>query len=96
MGKKEFAAAALESESETFVVYVAFLSSDVLPCFSLFELDVQPFRRPQVSNLIAKEAPMKVPAKYLDFADVFSSDLASKLPKYIGINNHAIELVDGC
>ena len=38
---------------------------------------------------------MKVPAKYLDFADVFSPDLASELPKQTGINDHAIELVEG-
>ena len=45
--------------------------------------------------MIAEEALTKVPAKYLNFADVFSPDLAFKLPKHIGINNHAIELVDG-
>ena len=38
---------------------------------------------------------MKIPTEYLDFADVFSLDLASELPKYTGINDHAIELVDG-
>ena len=37
---------------------------------------------------------MKVPAKYLDFADIFSADLASELPKHTGINDHAIKLVN--
>ena len=37
---------------------------------------------------------MKVP-KYLDFANIFSRDLASELPKHTGINDHAIKLVDG-
>ena len=45
--------------------------------------------------MIAEEAPTKVSAKYSDFADVFSLDLASKLPKHTRINNHAIELVNG-
>ena len=45
--------------------------------------------------MIAKEALTKVPAKYSDFADIFSPDLASKFPKHTGISNHAIELVDG-
>ena len=44
--------------------------------------------------MIDEEAPIKVLAEYSDFADVFSLDLASELPKYIEINNHAIELVD--
>ncbi len=35
-----------------------------------------------------------MPDKYTDFADVFSPKLATKLPEYTGINNHAIELVD--
>ena len=95
MGKKEFAAAALDSESETFVIHVALLSSDVLPSFSLLELNIHPFCKPQVSGLITEEAPTKIPAEYLDFADVFSLDLASELFKHTRINHHAIELVDG-
>ena len=43
--------------------------------------------------MIAEKAPIKVPAKYSDFTDVFSPDLTSKLPEHIEINNHAIELV---
>ena len=65
------------------------------PSFSPLELNVHPFRRPQVSNLIAKEALTKVSAKYLDFADIFFLDLASELLEHTGINNHAIELVNG-
>ena len=90
VGKKEFAAAALNPEYETYVVHVASLSSTPLASF-----DVHPSRRPQVSGLIAKEAPTKVPAKYSDFADVFYPDLASELSEHTGINDHAIELVDG-
>ena len=95
MGKKEFAAAAVDPESETFVVHIASLSSDTLPSSSPLKLDVHPSRRPQVSGLIAEEAPTKVLAKYSDFADVFFPDLVFELPKHTGINDHAIELVDG-
>ena len=84
MEKKEFAAAALDPEHETFVVYIASLSSTLL--------DV----RPQISSLIAKEAPSKVLAEYADFADVFFPDLVSEVLKHTRINDHAIELVDGC
>ena len=44
--------------------------------------------------MIAEEVSTKVPAKYSDFADVFSLDLASELLEYSGINDHAIELVE--
>ena len=90
MGKKEFAATALNPEYETYVVHVASLSSTPLA-----SLDIHSFRRPQVSGLIAKEAPINVLTEYSDFADVFSLDLTSKLPEHTGINNHAIKLVDG-
>ena len=88
VGKKEFAAAALDPEHETYVVHVASLSST--PSF-----DVHPSRKAQISGLIAEEAPTKVPVEYSDFADVFSLDLASKLSEHIRINHHAIELLDG-
>ena len=42
--------------------------------------------------MIIEEAPTKVPAKYSDFADVFSLDLATELPEYTEINTHAIDL----
>ena len=45
--------------------------------------------------MIAKEAPLKVFNKYINFANKFFLNLASELPEHIGINNHAIELVDG-
>ena len=92
VGKKEFAAAELDPKYETYVVYVGSVS--FVASLSSFPLDVYPSRRPQIAGLIAKEAPTKVLAEYANFADVFSPDLVSKLPKHTGINDHAIELVD--
>ena len=88
VGKKEFAAAALDPEHETYVIHVASLSSAPL----VASLDVYPFWMPQISGLIAEEAPTKVSAKYLDFADIFSLDLAIELHKHTEINIHAIDL----
>ena len=96
VGKKKFAAVALNPESETFVVYVGSLSSNILPSSSPLKFDVHSFCRPQVSSLIAKEAPTKVLAEYSDFVDVFSSNLASELLEHSGINDHTIELIDSC
>ena len=90
MGKKEFVATALDPEHKTYVVHVASLSSNPLASF-----DVHSSQKPQISGLIAEETPTKVPAEYLDFADVFSLDLAFELPEHTGINDHAIELVEG-
>ena len=87
VSKKEFAAAVLDPEHETYVVHVASLSSIPLASF-----DIHPSRESQISGLIAEEAPTKVPAEYSDFADVFSPDLAMELPKHTEINIHAIDL----
>ncbi len=55
---------------------------------------MHPSKRAQIAQLKADEAPTKVPSEYADFADVFSPKLATELPEYTGINDHAIELVD--
>ena len=92
VSKKEFTAAELDPEHETYVVHVGSVSSVASP--SSFPLDVHPSRRYQIAGLIAKKAPTKVPVKYADFVDVFSLDLASELPDHTGINNYPIELVE--
>ena len=46
--------------------------------------------------MIAKKAPIKIAAEYSDFADVFSPDLAFELSEHTGINDHTIDLVEGC
>ena len=78
VGKKEFAAAVLDPEHETYVVHVGSISSDASPSSS--PLDVHPLRRPQISGLIA-ENPYKVPAEYSEFADVFLFGLGVRAPR---------------
>ena len=92
MGKKKFVAAAFDLEYKTYIFHIGSVNSDALP--NSFPLDVYIFWRPRTSGLIAEEAPTKVSAKYLDFADIFSPDLAFEFPKHTRINNHAIELVN--
>ena len=91
--KKEFLAAALDLEHKIYVVHVGLVSVIMLPSFSL--LDIHPFHRPEIARLIAKEAFTKVSNKYVDFADIFSLDLAFKLFEHTKINDYAIKLVDG-
>ena len=95
--KKEFVAIVLDSEYETFVVYIAFPSfSPLIASFNSipFDIDVHPFRRTQLSGLIVKKASTKISTEYLDFTDIFFLDLVFKFLEYTGINNHAIKLVE--
>lgn len=41
------------------------------------------------------KASTKIPDKYSDYIDVFSPDLAMKLPENTDMNEHAVELIDG-
>ena len=96
--KKEFTIAIPNPEYKTFIVhiislncrpFVASLSSNLL------NADIYTFYRPQISGLIAKKTCTKVSNKYVNFADIFSLDLAFKLPNHTGINDYAIEHVNG-
>ena len=89
INKKEFAKAALDEESETFVVHVAALEA------LLARMAIHPLQEAQILALIQDKAPTKVSSEYADYADVFSFDLAMELPENTGINKHAIELQDG-
>ncbi len=87
IGKKEFAAAALNPEHDAFIVHVATLNINL-------DNEVHLSKRAQIAHLKADEAPTKVPNEYADFADVFLPKLVAELPKYTEINNYAIKLVD--
>ena len=95
INKREFARAALDENSETFVVHVAAL--EVPTAMSIHPprtSQVQGSNEPILAALQWDKAPTKIPAEYSDYADVFSTDLAMELPKITGMNEHAIELIE--
>lgn len=83
--KIEFAVVAFDLKYETFIVYVALLTGFA---------NVYSFRRCQIAGFIVEKAFTKVFAKYANFTNLFSLNLASELFKYTEINNYAIKLVD--
>lgn len=84
VGKKEFAIAALDPDNKIFIVYITSLVS-----FGLY-VEINAFQHAQIAFLKADEAHTFVPSKY---TDVFSKNLAAKLPKSTKINNYTIDLV---
>ena len=85
IGKKEFAAAALNEEDETFVVHMAAPNVKAAS-------NVHPSRQAQIVLLEVEK--ITIPSKYADYTDVFSPDSTAKLPEYTGINNYPIDLID--
>ena len=84
INKKEFAKAALDEKSETFVVHV--VSLNLTP-------KIHPDREAQIASLLTEE--VKIPDEYSDFTDVFSEEKALVLPERTELNEHAIDLEDG-
>ena len=83
--KREFAAAALNADDETFVVHVAALAEPTT-------MPIHPSRQAQVAVLTSEETG--IPAEYSDFSNIFSSESATELPEHTGINNHPIDLLN--
>ena len=77
IGKKKFAKAALDEESETFVVHVAALEAPLKSA----EMTIDRTRAAQITALKQDEAPTKVLSKYANYADIFSLDLAMECRK---------------
>ena len=86
INKKEFAKAALDENSETFVVHVASLNLALAP-------GIHPDRAAQIASLLTEK--VKILEEYSDFTDVFSEEKALVLPEQTESNQHAIELEEG-
>ena len=56
-------------------------------------MTIHPAKKAQLTLLLAKQ--VTVPAKYSDFANIFSKNSANVLPERIGVNEHAIVLEEG-
>ncbi len=85
--KREFAKAAMDENSEAFVVHMSALD--------VAESSIYPSQAVQMAALQWDKVPTKIPAKYSDYVDVFSLDLAMELLENTGMNKHTIELIDG-
>ena len=84
--KKEFAKAALDENIEVLVVHVRSLSLES-------KTIIHRAQEAQIASWLAKK--VTIPAKYLDFANVFLKESAEVLPERTGNNEHIIELEDG-
>lgn len=74
------------------MVYVTSLNS--VASLSSFLSNIHPFHRSSIASLIVKEISTKVCNKYVDFPNIFSSDLTSELSEHTEINNYTIDLVN--
>ncbi len=85
--KREFAKAALDENLKIFIGHVSAL--DVV------ESSIDHSYTAQIAALQWDKALTEIPAKYSDYADVFSSDLAMELSENTGMNEYIIKLIEG-
>ena len=83
--KREFAAAALNVNDETFMVHIVALAEPTT-------MPIHPSCHVQIAALTSEETGN--PTEYSDFSDIFSSDSAAELPEHTGINDYSIDLLD--
>ena len=93
---KEFIIAALDTDSETFVVYVAIQEHEKMAMDpdkkDQIEAQSGAQSRALVEALIFNKASIEVLAEYSNYSDVFSAENAAELLKNTKMNEHAIEL----
>ena len=89
---KEFVIAALDVNSETFMVHVAIREQKEMPVHFERQVQIETQSGVQVGALLFDKAPTEVSAEYSDYSNVFSAENAAKLSENTGINGHAIEL----
>ena len=84
---KEFVIAALDVDSEAFIVHMAIREQE--------EISVHAERQALVGALIFNEASTEVLVEYFNYSNVFSAENGADFPENTGINEHAIELEKG-
>lgn len=75
INREEFAKTTLDKNPKTFVVHVA-----TLVVTEGDGMKVHSFQTPELAALQWDKVPIKVPAKYTKYTDIFSTDLAIELP----------------
>lgn len=80
MGKKKLARVVINENIKAFVIHLASLST------------IHLVKKAQIFSLFSKE--VKIPNKYLDYADIFLEKKAAVLPEITNLNQRVIKLQD--
>ena len=98
---KKFVIAALDADSETFVVHVAIRECEEMAMDPDKKAQIEAQSGAQIQDgaqigaLLFDKAPTEIPAKYSNYSNVFLAENAAELLENTGINEHAIELKEG-
>lgn len=88
INKYKFVKVTLDKNSEMFIIYIITLETSQLVIL------VHLFQRSLLAALQLDMTTTKNFSRYVDYADVFSSDLAIELLKNTNMNEHIIKLIE--
>ena len=86
--KKDFVIAALDANSETFIVHVAIRKQKEMPVYFKRQAQI----KAQVRALIFNKTLTEVLADYSNYSNVFLAEYAAELSENIRINEYTIKL----
>ena len=98
---KEFVIAALDADSNTFVVYMAIWEQKKLAMDPDKKTQIKAqskakiLNKAQVGALLFDEASTEVPTEYFNYSNVFLAENVVELPENTGMNKHTIKLKKG-
>lgn len=85
---------ALNKNSEIFVIYIAGLEAPTTMFIYLLRIFLVQNSESTLATLQWNKIPFKIPAKYSDYADIFSTDLTMELLDNTGMNEYIIKLIE--
>ena len=91
INKKNFVIAALDANSEMFIVHVVIQEQEKILVHSKRQAQI----KAQVGALLFNKALIEVSAEYSDYSNIFSTEYAAELSENTGINEHIIKLKKG-
>ena len=98
---KKFVIAALDADSEIFVVHVAIQEREKMAIDPAKKAQIKAQSEAQIQNgakvgaILFDEAPIEVAAEYSDYSDVFLAENAAELLEITRMNEYAIKLEKG-
>lgn len=85
INKKEIIATILNKNTKIFIIYIIALSVLVIQVYS--------FCQAQIILLLAEKTIIKIPSKWLNYANIFLFNFAIELFKNTYINKYAMKLI---
>ena len=95
INKKNFVIAALDTNSNTFMIYMVIWEQEEMLMYSKKQAQIKAQNGAQVETLLFDKSPTEILMEYFYYSNVFLAKNAVKLLENIRINEYIIKLEEG-